>query len=228
MTRLWLACLWCGAALAAAKGFPAEDETLRYAVKATGGVSIGTVTFVAQRVKGTQATWNFQLLSDFSLPGVPVRDRFRSLSAGFCSAEFEKDWVHLNRKGGEFVVFYPDRRRAVRTTRNGGSSEMAVPPCARDALTMLYAVRAELAKDKLPAASPVVFGAQYQVQLNQTGSQKVRVGGKEQKGDRVAGSYRGPKSGGTFELVFARDEARTPLLMRVPLAAVTLTLELQP
>ncbi len=228
MTRLWLVCLWSGAALAAAKGFPAEDETLRYAVKMPGGVSIGTVTFVAERVKGTQATWNFQLQSDFSLPGVPVRDRFRSLSAGFCSAEFEKDWVHLNRKGGEFVVFYPDRLRAVRTTRNGGSSEMAVPACARDALTMLYAARADLAKGNLPGPSPVVFGAQYQVQLSKAGTEKVKVGRKEQKGDRVTGSYRGPKSGGAFEIVFARDDARTPILLRVPLPALTLTLELQP
>jgi hypothetical protein len=44
--------------------------------------------------------------------------------------------------------------------------------------------------------------------------------------DRLASSVHGPSSNLDFDLLFARDAARTPVLIRVPLALGTFSLEL--
>jgi hypothetical protein len=221
-------CLLPGLLLAAPAGFPEADETLRYRVLVAGVPAGGAVRFEARRVAGTAATWQFEASADFSLPGIPIRDRYRSLAAGFCSGQFEKAFEHGNRRRGETVVFYPERQRAVRVTHGGGFSEVAIPACARDPLTLLYYTRAEMRRKKLPPPQPVVFGSTYRVELKKTGSEKIAIGNREQKADRIAGSFAGPKSQGSFEFWLAQDEARTPLRIRIPLPVASLTLELEP
>ena len=44
--------------------------------------------------------------------------------------------------------------------------------------------------------------------------------------DRVVVFGKGPKSDFTFEILFARDAARTPLSIKIPVTVGTLSLEL--
>jgi hypothetical protein len=208
--------------------FPAGDEVLRYDVRLPNGSAIGTATFEAVRVKGAEASWHFRVHTNFSLPGIPVEDTFRSLSANFCSAEFEKDSLHGSKKTAEIVVFYPERQKAVRSTKGGGMSSIQTGPCPKDPVNVLYHTRVELGKGRKPFTGTTVFGAAYEVKMDSRGKKKIEIGGKDHQTELVAGSYRGPKSKGEFEIYFSRDETRTPLVLRVPLAVGSITLELKP
>jgi hypothetical protein len=227
MTRTLALLLLATSALAEGT-FPSSNEILKYDVKLPNGTAVGSATFEATRVKGSAATWQFRVHTNFSLPGIPVEDTFRSLAANFCSAEFEKDSLHGAKKTGEVLVFLPGRGKAVRTTKGGGVSEITTGACAKDPVNVLYFTRAELAKGRKPFSGPTIFGASYNVKMEMRGKTKIKIGGKEQQVERLTGSYQGPKSKGDFEILFALDDARTPLLFRVPLAFGNITLELKP
>jgi hypothetical protein len=78
----------------------------------------------------------------------------------------------------------------------------------------------------VPPAEAVFFGARYQVRLEYTGPQIISVGGKKAEADRVVAQLKGPASEATVEFFFARDPARTPLLVRAPLSMGTFAMEL--
>ena len=54
----------------------------------------------------------------------------------------------------------------------------------------------------------------------------VAVNERREQADRVAVSVKGPASAINFEMFFARDAARTPLVIRVPFALGTFSMEL--
>ena len=54
----------------------------------------------------------------------------------------------------------------------------------------------------------------------------IPVGGKHVQSDEVLCSVKGPASQLTFEMYFARDPARSPLLVKVPFAIGTFSMEL--
>ncbi|HTM48367.1 MAG TPA: DUF3108 domain-containing protein [Bryobacteraceae bacterium] len=234
MTRIWraslrplllLAPLACLAQSSAPKltGFPFGDESLSFRVAGPSGVSLGSGRMSARRVEGGQ--WEFQLTLDVSVPGLPVKDSYRSLAtSNLCSVEFERDSAHGPRKSLESVRFDPEKNKATRTTRNGGSSEFNVAPCARDALAYLYFARFEMGQGRVPPSSNVVFGGPYDVRPVYTGEQPV----KGAAADRLAVNVRGPASNLDFDILLARDAARTPVSMslRTPLALGTLSMEL--
>jgi hypothetical protein len=64
------------------------------------------------------------------------------------------------------------------------------------------------------------------VQLEYKDAQTVKVHGLDAEADRVLVTVKGPASQTAFEMFFARDAARTPLVVRVPLSLGTLSLEL--
>jgi hypothetical protein len=72
----------------------------------------------------------------------------------------------------------------------------------------------------------VSFGALYDVSVSYADSLQIEVSGARQMADRVTVSFRGPSSSHTLEIFFARDAARTPLLIRVPFTLGTFALEL--
>ena len=176
----------------------------------------------ARRIDGGR--WEFDLTLDASVPGVTVQDHYRSVAtADLCSVEFERDSVHGAKKSRETVKFAQDDRTAHRTTANGGgSSDFSVPACARDALTFLYFTRREMGQGHVPPPDKLVFGGPYDIRLEYPGPETL----KGAVTDRLQSSVRGPSSNVSFDLLFARDPARTPLLIRVPLALGTFSLEL--
>jgi hypothetical protein len=144
-----------------------------------------------------------------------VKDNYRSLtSANLCSVEFERDSAHGRKKSHEMVRFDQNKNTATRTTRNGGSSQYSVPPCARDALAYLFFTRFEMGQGRVPPAANVAFGGPYDIRPVYTGEQPV----KGAPADRLAVNVRGPASNLDFDIVLARDAARTPVLIRTPLS----------
>ena len=209
---------------AAPNGFPAADETLRYAVNWPSGLSLGEAQLQARKTAGG---WSFELTLDAAVPGFAVADRYRSsASAQFCSLEFEKDTSHGRRKASEKTTFDYRKATARRATAGGGKSDIPISACARDALDFLFYTRRELSQGRVPPAETVMAGAAYQVRVEYSGAQKIALGEARVEADRVVVSVKGPKSDVSFEAFFARDAARTPLVVRCPFSLGTFSLEL--
>jgi hypothetical protein len=223
---LWLACLCAGGSILAQP----SEETLPYAVNWPSGLGLGEAVITAQRVKTAEGAeqWKFELKVDASVPGFTVSDQFRAVAtADFCSLEFERELKHGKRASRERITFDQEKRSAVRETLGGGGkSEFSIPACAKDPLTFLFFARRELKQGRLPAAQPVFFGASYAVRMDAGGAQRIRSGDAMVDTDRVIVSFKGPKSDQKLEAYFVRDSARTPALVRLPLAVGTLTVEL--
>jgi hypothetical protein len=103
---------------------------------------------------------------------------------------------------------------------------MSVSSCAKDALTFMQFARRELAQGRLAPQQAVIFGAMYQVRIEYTGPQKIKLGDQAVDADRILATIKGPTTDLTVEIFFARDAARTPLLARIPLSLGTFTVEL--
>jgi hypothetical protein len=175
----------------------------------------------ARRIDGGR--WEFQLTLDASLPVLTVQDRYLSIAtADLCSISFERESVHGAKKAHETVTFAQDDRQAHRATRGGGSTDFSMPACARDALTFLYFTRREMGQGRVPPADRIVYGGPYDIRLEYPGPETL----KGAITDRLVSSVRGPSSSVGFDLLFARDPARTPVLIRVPLSLGTFSLEL--
>jgi len=221
-----LTCIVAASGLAAdaPTGFPFTDEGLRYSVNWPSGLSLGEGQFRARRVS---EGWDLSFTLSAAVPTYSVTDRHRAVATGeLCSLRLEKDSVRGSRKTREETVFDLATRTATRETVKGGKSEFPIPACARDALTFLYYTRRELGQGRVPAPQEIFFGAAYSVQLVYTGAQTITVAGRKAVTDHVQASFKGPKSERTFEMFFARDAARTPLLIRVPFTLGSFSLEL--
>ena len=201
-----------------------QSETLNYNVNWPSQLTLGEAQFTALKIP---SGWALSFNLDASVPGYAVSDRFRSTaSAELCSATFEKEFAHGKRKSKEKIVFDSSRNVATRETIGGGKTDLPTPACARDALAYIYHIRQELAQGRIPAAQPVFYGAPYQVRLDYTGAQRVRVGESTIEADRIVLNLKGPSSDRAIEIFFARDSVRTPVLVRVPLPLATFSMEL--
>ena len=208
------------------EGFPFADETLNYSVTSPIGISLGKVQMTARREDARG--WALKFSLDASLPKFPIIDRFNTYAdPELCTIRFDRSSEHGSRKASE--VTYIDRGRsvAIRATRNGGGlSEIPVGLCPYDALTFLYHLRRELAQGKMPPNDIVLAGSAYRVSMVYAG-EKVIVRDKQKvPTDQVNCAIRGPKSEIHLEILFARDAARTPLLVLVPFSLGTFSLEL--
>jgi hypothetical protein len=212
-------------------GFPFTNETLHYAVTWPTGLSLGEAHMSAARnkiAKGPGEQWAFEFALDASVPGFAVADRYHASASLdlLCSATFEKDITHGSRKSHERIEFDDRAGFARRESLGAGKSDVPISPCGRDGLTFLYFARRELGQGRVAPQEDVVLGAKYQARLEYTGEQTIKVGNKPSVTDRVVATVRGPASEISFEMFFARDPARTPLLIRVPLSLGVFSMEL--
>lgn len=216
--------LMAASAAAQPGAFPAADEKLEYTVNWPSGLSLGDGRLEARRAGDG---WEFHFALDAAVPGFAVADRYRSaVSADLCAVEAEKDATHGRRKTREKTTFDYNKSIARRATAGGGKSEVPIGACARDALGFIFHVRRELGQGRVPPPQAVLFGSPYQVRLEYTGAQTVPVNEKRTQADRVVVYCKGPASDFNFEIFFGRDPARTPLVVRVPLALGTFSMEL--
>jgi len=208
---------------AALTGFPFTDEDLNYSVNWPSGLSLGESHLHA---KHSGSSWNFEMDVDAGVPGYQVKDVYHAQSsAAFCSAEFDRNTSHGGHKGQEKETI--SGGQATRESLNGGGvSQIAVPDCVKDALTMVYFARHELGQGRVPSAQQMLFGGLYQVRLDYAGAQTIEVGEVPAESDKVVCTVTGPTASFKFEMYFARDAARTPLLIKAPLAMGTFSMEL--
>jgi hypothetical protein len=211
--------------LVALLALPLPAESLRYTINWPSGLSAGEVTLRSEKDTGL---WGFEMNIDASFPGLPVRDRDQSMAtADLCSTQLDKSTLHGARRTEERVTFDPANHTAIRETPHGGGrSQMQVPPCARDPLAFLAFVRKELAQGRLAPQQSVVFGAIYQLRLTFKGAESIQVAGATVDADHLAAALKGPASDKTFEVFFARDAARTPVLAKIPSPLGTFSVEL--
>ena len=230
--RIFLFALVCVSPLAAADqltGFPFQNETLRYRVVWPGGGSLGDVTLAARQAGG--GGWDFSMSATVAIPLVPVSDTYKSTvyGADLCSSSLQREISHGNKKVIEKTEFDQEANRAKRRTivpAGGGGSEFDIPTCGRDALAYQYFARREMGQGRVPPAAKVFFGSAYDVKVVYTGAQDLAVAGKPVVTDHVNVSVKGPASDFTFEIFYARDAARTPLEIKIPVKAGTVSLEL--
>lgn len=201
-----------------------QNESLQYSINWPTGLSFGEGSLTSKRA-GSQ--WELELVLDASLPGIPIKDLYRSQAGeGMCSLRFDKESAHGPRRASEISTFDVAKGTMTRETHRGGKSVLQVGSCARDALAFLFHLRQELAKGRLPAPQRIYFGAGYQLALSHTGTDTVVLGDSRVEGDRIAIAAKGPASETSFEIVFGRDAARTPLRIKAPLPVGTVTMEL--
>jgi hypothetical protein len=208
-------------------GFPFQDESLHYTVRWPSGISLGDAVFTAHHV---ESGWNFELTVDAGVPGFAIKDSYRSKATEqLCSLEFDRTFSHGPKKTGEKTTFDQQKGKAQRVTvlpPDGGKSDLDIPSCARDALAFVYFVRREMGQGRVAPAQTVFFGSGYAAQLQYTGEMTVKLGDKAEVTDHVLVSAKGPRSDVSAEVFFARDAARTPLVIKVPLSLGTLSVEL--
>jgi hypothetical protein len=208
-------------------GFPFQNETLRYSVKWPSGLSLGDAVFSARH---TASGWNFETTVDAGVPGFAIKDAYRSsVTEDGCSVELERSFGHGSKKTSEKTTFDQKKGRATRVTtlpENGGKTEIDIPTCARDALAFVYYARREMGQGRVAPEQTVFFGSPYSVQMRYTGEMTVRLEEHSAVTDHVVLSVKGPQSAFSVEVFFARDAARTPLVIKVPLKLGTLSVEL--
>ena len=210
----------------------ASGETLHFSINWQSGLNLGEATLGASKnsASGVDTGWDFNLTLDAAVPGFIIRDDYKSSAdAKFCSSILEKTVTRGTRKSSETVTFDQHAKTVKRETNGGGKSDtQSAGECAHDALTFLQFARQELAQGRLAANQSVYLGPKYDLQLTYTGTESIRQGDHAVEADKVRVSVRGPKADTTFEIYFARDEVRTPLLARLPLTLGTFTVELLP
>jgi hypothetical protein len=205
-------------AAAGLTGFPFTDEDLSYSINWPSGLSLGESHLHARH---SGANWNFELTIDAGIPGFLVKDRYSSISSpDFCSTSLQRDTAHGAKRAGETETI-----SGTTVTRTGGR-ELTVPSCVKDALTFLFYARRELGQGRVPEGQQILLGGLYPIRLEYAGEQTVKVGEQSTVSDKIICSVSTASSGINFEVYFARDAARTPLIIRVPFSIGTFSMEL--
>jgi len=194
-----------------------KSETLHFNVNWPSGLSLGEGEMSA--ILNSDG-WSFSYHLDAGVPGFSINESAHSrASADFCSLELVKEGNRGKRHLQETTTFDSSGLTATRTTANGGGkTETRTSACAKDALTFIQFARRELAAGRLPAAQPVFYGAGYQTRVQYTGTQRIKVDNDTVEVDRLNAIIKGPATELTVELFFARDAARTPVLVQIPVA----------
>ncbi len=220
-----LALLACALSAQAADltGFPFTDEDLAYSINWPTGLGLGESHIHARHVG---ANWNFDLTLDAGIPGYQVKDLYRSVaSASFCTVSFNKNTAHGQHHAEEKEIVEASTEVTRTTAGGGGESHLVAPNCVKDALTLLFYARRELGQGRVLPAQTMLFGGLYPIKMEYAGEQTIKVNEKPTVTDKINCTVTGA-SEIKFEIYFARDAARTPLVVRVPFAAGTFSMEL--
>ena len=134
--------------------------------------------------------------------------------------------THGSRKTAEKSTFDGAKGMLTRETSKGGKSESSIGACAKDALAFLFFARKELTQGRVPGPETVYFGSPYRVKLQYAGTESLTLGDTRIEVDRITAGAKGPASDIAFDLYFARDATRTPVLIKAPMAMGTFSMEL--
>jgi hypothetical protein len=141
--------------------------------------------------------------------------------SGYCSASFDRSTSHGSHTVQEHQTI--DRDRA---TATHNKVDIPVPACVKDALTYLFYARHELGQGRVPAAQQILYGALHTIRADYVGAPIIPVNGKQVQSDKVTCTIGIGSSDYMFDVYFARDAARTPLLITAPFAVGKFSMEL--
>jgi hypothetical protein len=209
----------------AADRAPVQDENLSYTINWPSGLSLGEARLVSHQANDK---WFFEMVLDAGVPGFAVSDHFRATAGSdLCSLEFDREMIHGKRKTREKTTIDYKKNVAHRVTLNGGGkTEIKIEGCMHDALTYVFFARRELGQGRVPPVQKVFFGSQYQVKSEFIGPVNIMVNEKRTRADRVTVALKGPASDINFDIFFAQDPARTPLVIKIPFSVGMLSAEL--
>jgi hypothetical protein len=200
-------------------GFPFTDEDLNYSINWPTGVSLGEAHLHA---KHSGANWNFTLSLDAGIPGFAIKDTYRAdMVPDFCSVSFDRTTSHGSHTAQDRETIDRDHATATR-----GKTEIPVPACVKDALTYLFYSRREMGQGRVPAAQDILFGALHPIRVDYLGASMISVNGKQVQSDKVTCTIGLGSSDYMFDVYYARDPARTPLLITAPFAVGKFSMEL--
>jgi hypothetical protein len=146
-----------------------------------------------------------------------------------CAQEFDRDTRHGTRKASDKSTFDYATGLMHRAPDGGAPTDLPIAShCAYDALGFVYAVRRELGQGRVMSPSQVFYGSPYSIRLEYLGALSVKLNEKAETADRVVVHLKGTGSETKFEILYRRDAARTPLLVKIPFSVGTLTMELVP
>jgi len=222
------ALLFLASAAPAQTGFPFQNESLHYTISYSSGLPLGDANLSASK---TTKGWDFTVTLDAAVAGFNIKDKYTSsMIGGYCTTQFERDTLHGSKTTREKTIFDQDKQTARRQTEypnDGGFSDLSTGPCGRDAISFLYFARKELGQGRVPPPQVVYFGSPYTIQQSYTGAQNVTLADKKPEvTDHLVFNVKGPKAEFSVEVYYARDAARTPLLIKIPQAVGTLSMEL--
>ena len=95
-------------------------------------------------------------------------------------------------------------------------------------LTFVYFARRELGQGRVPPQQQIYYGGPRSIRMEYAGAQTITADGKPTVADHMLVHLKGPQWSVDFDVFFARDAARTPLSLKVPLSAGAFSLELVP
>lgn len=202
-----------------------NGEVLRYEVVWPTGLSLGEAEF---RATSSLSGWKFQAQLTASLPNFEILDEYvATTDAALCSQQLNKDSLHGSKQTHEEITFDQKAGTARRESVGGGGvSTIQIPPCARDALTAIYALRSDLAAGRIPPPDDVVFGSLYSIVVTYAETRNVEVAGELREADRLLVDVTGPQASHHFEMFLGKDAARTPLRIKVPFSMGVFSLKL--
>lgn len=209
----------CFSNLAAAglTGFPFADEDLAYSITWPSGLALGESHFHSHQ---TNDKWNFDMTLSAGIPGFQVKDHYSAAATSdLCSISLQRDTTHGSRRVNDTETV-----NGTTVTRDNGP--LSVPECVKDALTFLYFTRRELGQGRVPPTQSILLGGLYPVGFVYAGAETVKLNGQPVESDKMICTVTTKNSSITFEAYFARDAARTPLIIRVPFAMGTFSMEL--
>lgn len=206
-------------------GFPFTDEDLNYSINWPTGIGLGDAHLHA---KHSGANWKFELTLDAGVPGFTLKDTYRSDTVpDYCSTAFDRSISHGSRTTLERETV--DRERSVVTrafSKDGSRSDLPVPACVKDALAYLFYARTEMGQGRVPVAQDILFGGLHPIRVDYVGGPMISVNQKQVQSDQVTCTFKIGAADYSFDVYFARDAARTPLLITVPLAMGKFSMEL--
>jgi len=166
------------------------------------------------------------------LPQYHVGYTFTSVAdERLCSVQF-RETLREGRNTRETLYEFDQKKHTVRRTKNGQTTENAVPDCARDPLALLYHFRQQLAFRQIPIGTPEAtgafyLGADYIARYEAITPETVKLGTKQWEGDRFLIRVQGPGGERGIEVWIRPEPSRTPVAVRIQFSLGTLSAELQ-
>jgi hypothetical protein len=206
-------------------GFPFTDEDLNYSINWPTGIGLGDAHLHA---KHSGANWKFELTLEAGVPGFTLKDTYRSDTVpDYCSTSFDRSISHGSRTTLERETVDRERGIVTRTfSKDGSKSDLPAPACVKDALAYLFYARTELGQGRVPVAQDILFGGLHPISVVYVGGPIISVNQKQVQSDQVTCTFKIGAADYSFDVYFARDAARTPLLITVPLAMGKFSMEL--